>query len=76
MHQAGEVCGSASCDGDGALFPPPTCSSGTCTQGISASCNGFLCTNGTCAESCTDNTQCATGFVCNMGSPGTCVSGP
>lgn len=76
MHQTGDVCGSASCDGDGARFPPPTCNSGSCTPGGSISCSGFRCTNGTCAESCTGNAQCATGYVCNMGSPGSCVPGP
>ncbi|MFI5299103.1 MAG: hypothetical protein ACHREM_13485 [Polyangiales bacterium] len=47
----------------------PTCSADNTSivnpDGTTRSCAPFLCNAGLCRTICTDNTACATGFVCN-----------
>jgi hypothetical protein len=75
---AGETCGVAGCGTDGiSTVTVGTCNgSGACNQPSTPCTVGYKCLSGACETSCTANTSCATGYVCDMGSPGTCVLGP
>jgi hypothetical protein len=67
---ANELCGSPpGCSADNlSVVPAGSCDgSGNCAQ-VPVSCLGYLCSSGTCATSCVDDTACDTGhgYHCDL----------
>jgi hypothetical protein len=70
LYVAGTTCVAASCPvGGGTYTQAGTCNgAGACQAGASSSCGTYLCdTNNTCRVTCTMDSDCAAGFVCNSG---------
>ncbi|MDC0745680.1 hypothetical protein [Polyangium mundeleinium] len=67
MYAAGTPCAAGSCEGTTQTNPSQCDGSGTCAPGTQASCvEGYACVANKCATSCTDDTACAPGYVCNV----------
>ncbi|MGE3669079.1 MAG: DNRLRE domain-containing protein [Polyangiaceae bacterium] len=62
------VCGVGSCS-SGIATPAAACNgNGSCLNGLQTSCAPYLCSGTTCASTCTDPSECTTGFDCVNGS--------
>ncbi|MDI3291378.1 hypothetical protein [Polyangium sp. 15x6] len=67
LYAAGTPCAAGSCMGTTQANPSQCDGSGTCAPGTQASCvEGYACVGDKCATSCTDDTACAPGYVCNV----------
>ena len=74
FYDSSQVCDStASCDSNNAsVIVSRVCSgNGACVPGTTQSCNGFLCSAGTCGTTCSADSQCIPGAFC---SAATCVA--
>ena len=66
-YAAGTECAAGSCAGTTQVSASQCDESGTCVEGTQVSCvEGYACVGNKCATSCTDDTACATGYVCNV----------
>lgn len=68
LYANGSVCAGASCAGPTSRNVPDTCNgTGTCTDnGIQNCAAGYSCLSGVCQTSCTDDTQCASNYYCDL----------
>ncbi|WP_284721215.1 hypothetical protein [Polyangium sorediatum] len=67
MYAAGTSCAAGSCEGTTQTSPSQCDGSGTCAPGSQTNCvEGYTCIADKCATSCTDDTACAPGYVCNV----------
>jgi hypothetical protein len=68
QYAAGTTCAPQACTGE-TYTQSRTCNgTGICMGGIQASCGTYACdTNGTCRQTCSMDTHCAAGYVCNSG---------
>ncbi|MDC3985232.1 hypothetical protein [Polyangium jinanense] len=67
LYAAGTQCAAGSCMGTTQANPSQCDGSGTCAPGTQMSCvEGYACVGNKCATSCTDDTACAAGYVCNV----------
>lgn len=62
------ACGVGSCSA-GIATPAAACNgTGSCLNGLQTSCAPYLCSGTTCATTCTDPSECTSGFDCVNGS--------
>jgi hypothetical protein len=67
LYSSSTVCVAQSCTGS-TQFNARLCNgSGTCTTGTTTNCSPYTCGTTACRTSCTDNTQCVSGYQCAGG---------
>jgi hypothetical protein len=77
LWPAGSACGAQTCVNDVATYAPACDGNGTCVMPPpTAPCAPYVCADATsCYMTCTDNSQCQTGQVCQSGSCGKRANG-
>jgi hypothetical protein len=64
-YKQGTECAPGGCTGNTERAASTCNGTGACVAGSSKSCSPNVCMNGSCASSCTQQTDCQTGFFCD-----------
>ena len=68
-----QECVTESCTGTTHQFADKCSGTGSCTDGGQEDCSPYVCTGTTCGTSCSAQSDCISGYYCELGS-GTCLS--
>ena len=70
LYPPGLACGMQSCAGSTLTLAGRCDGTGTCMPGAAQPCAPYVCSSGSCAATCTANTDCTSGNVCTASSCG------